>query len=293
MKLSIKDMLNFIKVRIAVSVAISSLVGYLLSANSIDFHILWLFIAVLSLAAGSAALNQVQEWQFDSLMDRTKTRPIPKAKMTGKEGLIVSVILLLFGLVILWSVGKNHSDFIPFYLGILAILFYNALYTPLKRLTPYAAFPGALIGAIPPAIGWTFAGGEIVHPQMILLSLFFFVWQIPHFWLLLIMYEDDYRRAGYPLITDKLSKYQLSRISFFWILSLVMIAFLVPISGHQNNFYTLLIMLIIGSYLIARSIKLIRVVQLPVEYYRFTFLQLNFFVLLVSLILTFNKFLNL
>lgn len=293
MKLSIKDILNFIKVRIAVSVAISSIVGYLLAAKSIDINIIWLFLAVLFLAAGSAALNQVQEWQFDSLMNRTKKRPIPVAKMTGKEGLIMSSILLMIGLLILWLEGMEHYGFITFYLGILAILFYNAIYTPLKRITPYAALPGAFIGAIPPAIGWTFAGGEITHPQMILLSLFFFVWQIPHFWLLLIMYEDDYRRAGYPLITDKLSKFQLSRISFFWILSLVMIAFLIPISGHQNNLYTLLIMLIIGSYLIVRSIKLIKVVQLPVEYYRFTFLQLNFFVLLVSLILTFNKFLNL
>lgn len=293
MKLSINDILNFIKVRIAVSVAISSVVGYILAASSLDFNLFWLFIAVLLLASGSAALNQVQEWKFDRLMNRTKYRPIPNSKINGKEGLIISFLLLLFGLIILLFEGLKTTNLVPFYLGIAAIIFYNIIYTPLKRITPYAALPGACIGAIPPAIGWSNAGGDITHPQIILLSLFFFVWQIPHFWLLLIMYEEDYRRAGYPLITDKLSKYQLSRISFFWILSLVMLAFLIPISGHQNNFYTLFIMFVIGGYLITRSMKLIKVVQLPVEYYRFTFLQLNFFVLFVSLILTFNKFLNL
>lgn len=293
MKLALKDIFNFIKVRIAISVAISSIVGYLLATNNVDFNLFWLSISVLLLASGSAALNQVQEWKYDSLMNRTMNRPIPVAKMTGNEGLLISSLLLLAGLLVLLFEGLNSSNLIPFYLGILAIVFYNVIYTPLKRITPYAALPGAFIGAIPPAIGWCFAGGDITNPQIILLSLFFFVWQIPHFWLLLIMYEEDYRRAGYPLITDKLSKFQISRISFFWILSLVMIAFLIPISGHQNNFFTLITMLVIGIYLLARSIKLIKFVQLPVEYYRFTFLQLNFFVLLVSLILTFNKLFNL
>lgn len=293
MKLALKDIFNFIKVRIAISVAISSIVGYLLATNNVDFNLFWLSISVLLLASGSAALNQVQEWKYDSLMNRTMNRPIPVAKMTGNEGLLISSLLLLAGLLVLLFEGLNSSNLIPFYLGILAIVFYNVIYTPFKRITPYAALPGAFIGAIPPAIGWCFAGGDITNPQIILLSLFFFVWQIPHFWLLLIMYEEDYRRAGYPLITDKLSKFQISRISFFWILSLVMIAFLIPISGHQNNFFTLITMLVIGIYLLARSIKLIKFVQLPVEYYRFTFLQLNFFVLLVSLILTFNKLFNL
>ena len=293
MKLTLNDILDFIKVRIAVAVAISSIVGYVLAAHSMDYDIILLFFAIFLLAAGSASLNQVQEWRYDSLMLRTKYRPIPSKKITGKEGFLFSSFLLALGLIILLIYGIWNSNFVPFYLGILAIVFYNVVYTPLKRITPYAALPGAFIGAIPPAIGWTFASGNLLHPQLLLLSLFFFVWQMPHFWLLLIMYEEDYRRAGYPLISDKLSKHQLSRISFFWIFSLVMIAFLIPISGHQSNLYTLLIMFLLGAYLIVRSIKLVKVVHLPVEYYRFTFIQLNFFVLLISLILTFNKFLNL
>ncbi len=293
MKLTFNDILNFVKIRIAISVAISSIVGYTLATNSMDWDVVLLFFSVLSLASGSASLNQVQEWRYDSLMLRTKNRPIPLEKITNKEGLLFSIILLSLGLLILFSKGIWSSNFLPFYLGILAILFYNIVYTPLKRITPYAALPGALIGAIPPTIGWTFASGDLFNPQILFLSLFFFVWQMPHFWLLLIIYEEDYRRAGYPLITDKLSKQQLSRISFFWIISLVIIAFLIPISGHQSNVLTFFIMFLIGMYLVVRSIKLVKIVQLPIEYYRFTFLQLNFFVLLVSLILTFNKFLNL
>lgn len=293
MKLTFHDILNFVKIRIAVSVAISSVVGYALATNSMDWDIIFLFLAVLLLAAGSASLNQAQEWRYDSLMLRTKNRPIPLEKITKKEGLVFSTILIGLGLSILAAKGIWYNNFLPFYLGILAIVFYNIVYTPLKRISPYAALPGAFIGAIPPAIGWTYATGDLFHPQILLLSLFFFVWQMPHFWLLLIMYEEDYRRAGYPLITDKLSKQQLSRISFFWIFSLVIVAFLIPVSARQSNIYTFLIMFLIGLYLIVRSVKLVKIIQPPIEYYRFTFLQLNFFVLLVSLIITFNKFLNL
>lgn len=292
MKLSLRDILNFVKIRIAISVAISSIVGYILATSSIHLEMLFLFLSILSLSAGSASLNQVQEWQLDGLMKRTSNRPIPNQKITPFRGLQISLVLVLMGLSILYYFGLENDDFLPLILGVLAIIFYNAIYTPLKRVTPYAALPGAFIGAIPPMIGWTLAGGSISHPQIILLAAFFFIWQIPHFWLLLIIYEEDYRRAGYPLITDILTHQQISRISFFWIISLVAVALMIPLTSKIGNLITMLIMIILGIYLIARSTKLIKVVQLPVEYYRYTFINLNSFVLFVMLILSFNKFLN-
>ncbi|MGB9851795.1 MAG: protoheme IX farnesyltransferase [Candidatus Kapaibacteriota bacterium] len=289
MKARIKDILTFVKIRIAVSVSISAVLGYILSTTSINFEFFWLWLAVLLIASGSGALNQVQEWQLDAKMQRTKNRPIPRKTFTPKFGLLFSSVLIILGLgILLLSSGLS----LPFLLGIIAIFVYNAVYTPLKRISPFAAIPGALIGAIPPMIGWTYAGSEIFHPLNIAIALFFFVWQIPHFWLLLILYEDDYRNAGFPVLTELLSPLQISRISFVWIVILVVLSLLTITLLDRFNFLTLLAILSLGTYLIARTHRMVKVIQ-PQTFYRFAFINLNMFVLSVTLILSFQKILNL
>ncbi len=285
---TLKDIFIFIKFRIALSVAISSLVGYFLSASEINFDIVYLFVAILLLASGSGALNEAQEWWLDAKMDRTAKRPIPLGKLSPVEGTLVATGFILFGLVLLLYFAQNS---LPFILGISAVFIYNAIYTPLKRISPYAAFPGAFIGAIPPAIGWTFAGGALMHPQNLALSTFFFIWQMPHFWLLLILFENDYRKAGFPLLTDKLTTQQISRISFMWIIALVFCGLSIPFFGEKFNVATFPIMLILGVYLLIRCSKLLLLVQQN-SFYRTAFIQLNAFVLFVMILLSVNRFLN-
>jgi protoheme IX farnesyltransferase len=286
--LNLKDIFIFIKFRIAFSVAISSLVGYFLSASEINLDIVYLFVAVLLLASGSGALNEAQEWWLDAKMDRTAKRPIPLGKLFPVEGTLFSVGLIFLGLVLLLYFAHNS---IPFILGVSAVLIYNAIYTPLKRISPYAAFPGAFIGAIPPAIGWTFAGGALMHPQNLALMTFFFIWQMPHFWLLLILFESDYRKAGFPLLTDKLTTQQISRISFMWIIALVFCGLSIPFFGEKFSIATFPIMLVLGVYLLIRCSKLLLLVQ-PNSFYRTAFIQLNAFVLFVMILLSVNRFLN-
>lgn len=283
-----KDIFIFIKFRIAFSVAISSLVGYFLSASEIKFDVVYLFVAVFLLASGSGALNEVQEWWLDAKMDRTAKRPIPLGKLSPVDGTLVSGVLILSGLVLLLYFAPNS---VPFILGIFAVLIYNAIYTPLKRVSPYAAFPGAFIGAIPPVIGWTFAGGELMHPQSLALSTFFFIWQMPHFWLLLILFESDYRKAGFPLLTEKLTTQQISRISFMWIIALVFCGLSIPFFGEKFSIATFPIMLVVGVYLLIRCSKLLLLVQ-PDSFYRTTFIRLNAFVLFMMILLSVNRFLN-
>lgn len=285
--LTLKDIFIFIKFRIALSVAISSLVGYLLSAQEINFDIMFLFVGVFLLASGSGALNEAQEWWLDAKMNRTANRPIPLGKLTPFQGTLFAVSLIPFGLALLLL--ANNS--IPFLLGISAVFIYNVIYTPLKRMSPYAAFPGAFIGAIPPAIGWTFAGGALMHPQNLALSTFFFIWQMPHFWLLLILFESDYRKAGFPLLTDKLTTHQISRISFMWIIALVFCGLSIPFFGEKFSIATFPIMLVVGIYLLVRCSKLLLLVQ-PSSFYRTAFIQLNAFVLFVMILLSVNRFLN-
>ena len=93
------------------------------------------------------------------------------------------------------------------------------LSTFLKKKTAFAVVPGALVGAIPPAAGWVSAGGAILNFRLGVLCFFFFIWQMPHFWLLLLRYGEEYERAGMPSLTRILSREQLKRIVFTWTLA--------------------------------------------------------------------------
>ncbi|MCX7880408.1 MAG: protoheme IX farnesyltransferase [Ignavibacteria bacterium] len=285
MKINIKDILTFTKFRISFSVSISSLLGYVLATHTIDFDIIWLLLSILFLASGSSGLNQVQEWRYDAIMNRTMERPIPRNRLSVFSGSILSFSLLLGGFLILLL---STSNFLPILLATAAVLIYNAGYTPLKRISPFSALPGAIIGAIPPAIGWTYAGGDILHPLNLALATFFFVWQIPHFWLLLLVYEEDYKRANFPVLTDIFTPLQLARISFIWILLLVGLGFLIIFLLNTFNAITLSITVLLSLLLIARTHKMIKILQ-PLSFYKYAFIQLNFFVLFMTILLTFNK----
>lgn len=288
MKFTLKNFLILIKFRIVVFVSISAILGYILANNSINFDLFFLWLGVLLLAGGSGALNQVQEWQLDSRMPRTMSRPIPQRVISPASGTIISGALIAIGLSVLYLSSEKTY---PFFFGLLAIIFYNVIYTPLKKITPFAAIPGAVIGAIPPLIGWTFAGGSIEHPQIFLISLFFFVWQIPHFWLLLIVYENEYRNAGFPVLTDIFSSLQIARISFFWIFALVIIALIILAFIESFNFYSFFVVLLLGVFLLARIYRMVKVIQ-PQNFYKIAFLNLNIFVLIFTLVISVQKILK-
>ncbi len=288
MKFTLKNFLILIKFRIVVFVSISAILGYILANNSINFDLFFLWLGVFLLAGGSGALNQVQEWQLDSRMPRTMSRPIPQGVISPASGTIISGALIAIGLAVLFlSSEKSH----PFFFGLLALIFYNVIYTPLKRITPFAAIPGAVIGAIPPLIGWTFAGGSIEHPQIFSISLFFFVWQIPHFWLLLIVYEKEYRNAGFPVLTDIFSSLQIARISFFWIFALVIIALIILAFIESFNLYSFIVVFLLGVLFLGRIYRMVKVIQ-PQNFYKIAFINLNIFVLIFSLVISVQKILK-
>lgn len=286
--LSIKDILVFTKSRISISVAISAVLGYLLSTETVNFHILYVFMATYLLASGSSALNQVQEWKYDEMMERTNKRPLPMKKITPKKGLLISISFLYKGLAILYFTSPTILSLL---LGIAALVVYNLIYTPMKRKSSFAAIPGALIGAIPPAIGWTYGNINLLEPKLIALMLFFFIWQIPHFWLLLIIYKDQYKKAGFPVLTDLLTTEQISRISYVWIYALVLVGIFIPILENSVNFVSVSILILLSAFLVYRTRKLLKVVDNP-NYYKFAFIQINIFVLSTTLVLSLNKLLN-
>ena len=222
---SLRQLKVLTKFNIAVLSTFSAGTGYLLAARSLHWEMLVALAGTLLLSCGAGALNEVQEWRTDALMARTRNRPIPAGQITPSGALAVALLLLIGGeSVLLIGFGGLCA-----LLGAAAVVSYNFFYTPLKRLTAFAVVPGSIIGAIPPAIGWVAAGGRVVDGGLLALGFFFFVWQIPHFWLLLLKYGDQYERAGFPTLTQLFSPGQLSRITCVWMMATAFSSLLLPL----------------------------------------------------------------
>ena len=209
-----KLVLELAKARITFAVTFSVTTGWVVYTGSFDLAMLVPVLGVFLLACGSAALNQVQEWRTDAKMDRTKNRPIPSGRITPTGALIVSVLFMAVGLNVLSFV--EHNTWIVLGLGAFSVVFYNGIYWALKRLTAFAVVPGALIGAVPPLMGWCAAGGELLDRDILEICTFFFIWQIPHFWLLVRIYGSQYVEAGLPAASAVLTPAQLKRITVAW-----------------------------------------------------------------------------
>lgn len=154
------------------------------------------FLGTALIGAGAGALNQYMERDFDRKMKRTERRPLPSGRLSPAEVLVFGVSLAVVGILELFSFVNPLSGF----LGCATISTYLFLYTPLKRITPFATVIGGIPGALPPMIGWAAVRNEISIEAWILFAILFF-WQIPHFLSLAWMYRKDYARAGYPMLT--------------------------------------------------------------------------------------------
>lgn len=197
-----------IKIKITLFVAFSTFLGYILASGSFSFDFIYPVLGIFILACGSAALNQYQERDYDALMKRTMNRPIPSGTMKSSSVLAISIVLILTGSVILIA----KTNLLTLVVGLLTLAAYNYMYTPLKRKSEFAIIPGSLVGALPPLAGWVAAGGEVLNGNILLIVAYFFVWQIPHFWLLLLIYNNDYKRAGFPVLTDKYDTNKLKKL---------------------------------------------------------------------------------
>jgi heme o synthase len=265
-------------------VTITTIFGYISATSTIDGGMILPVLGILLLACGSAALNHFQERKTDALMNRTKNRPIPSGKISPSAVLKIAISLVMTGAVLIF-VGSN---LIALLLGLLNLVWYNVVYTPLKKISSLAIVPGSLVGAIPPMVGWVAGGGDILDPQIILISFFFFIWQIPHFWLLLMLLDKDYQKAGFPTLTQIFSKEQLARITFMWITATGITVLLLPIFHVAQNIFVKYTLLLAAVWLTFNAFKLIRQTQEDLSF-RFAFRDINFFALFVVIIVSFDK----
>ncbi len=193
MKDKLKILADLTKIKITVFVTLTTAVGFVAAAGKLNLVFVEVCFGLLLLACGSAVINHIQERRTDALMKRTKNRPIPSGKISVKSAIILSAVFLLSGSVLLYYSGGS----LALGLAVLNLLWYNGFYTPLKRVSSLAILPGALVGAIPPAVGWVAAGGYIFDKEIIIISFFFFIWQVPHFWLLLMSLDQEYRESRF------------------------------------------------------------------------------------------------
>lgn len=275
---------ELVKIRITSFVTVTTAFGYIAFTGRFDLKLIPVLLGVLLLAFGSAALNHFQEKDFDFMMDRTKGRPIPSNRISSINAFKIALILILSGSIVL-LLGSN---LLATGFGLLNLIWYNFIYTYLKRKTPFAIVPGSLVGAIPPVIGWVAAGGSLVDPQIAVIAFFFFIWQIPHFWLLLLVLDKDYRQAGFPTLTEVFNREQLSRITFVWIIATAVTGMLIPLFGIVNNIWINLGLFASGALLTWKAFGLLADTN-DFRIFNYNFKYINYFALFVVFIVSIDK----
>jgi protoheme IX farnesyltransferase len=269
------------KVRITFAVSLTTITGYALASENMDTGVILPVVGIFLLACGSSALNQYQEKDKDSQMDRTKNRPIPSGRITSGNALLISILLVLSGSALIYA----GSGFLALQLALLALIWYNAIYTPLKKKTAFAVIPGSVIGALPPLVGWVAGGGSLADPHAMIIAFFFFIWQVPHFWLLLLKFGKEYEQAGYPSLTSLYSEKQIRFTTFIWTMATAVSALMLPAFGIINS-------TVIGLGLLGTVVWLIvvfsRLLRQGTDKFnpRYYFMKINYFVLFMIIFLS-------
>jgi len=274
----LKIIIELGKVRIALPVALSALAGFTLYAGEIGSQGWLIALGVFLMSCGSGAINHWQEHKTDARMPRTQHRPIPSERISVAGGLLVALFYVAAGSVVLFFTNP------PVALGLswTTLFFYNLVYTPLKKITAFAVIPGSMVGALPPLIGWTAAGGNITSEIILLVAVFFFIGQIPHFWLLLLMFGDQYKKAGMPSLNQLFSENQIKRITFTWVLTTVASALLVLFFIFTSK--ALLILLLGYTFYLLFSLSFSMLVKNELNVKQ-AFYKLNFLYLFMMLFL--------
>lgn len=172
------------KFRLTGFIALSAVFGHILAAPAPGINTLVIGAGVWLLAAGAAVLNHIQDRRYDRWFARTRHRCLVRNRVGLLTAGWVASGLVFSGLALLAGGLDTH---LPWIVGVLALVCYNGLYTPLKKKTLFAVWPGVICGMLPPAIGWTAVPSSLCHGtgiQLFGLMLVMGIWQVPHFLIL-------------------------------------------------------------------------------------------------------------
>ncbi|HSH66558.1 MAG TPA: heme o synthase [Bacteroidia bacterium] len=251
----LRDYGQFIKLRLASLVVLSAAIGFVVGSQGVDWpKMLMLVLGGFLVTGSSNGFNQIIEKNLDKLMERTQNRPLPQERMSIQESFFIASLTGIVGVAILWIFMNPLSGI----LGLLALILYTVVYTPLKRVTPFAVFIGAFPGAIPPLLGCVAATsgfGEIKLEAWIMFA-GQFMWQFPHFWAIAWVLDEDYKRAGFQMLPslggrDKSSAFQILVYTLF----LLPIS-LLPVLFGMSGIFSAVIISICGMFFIYQAYNL-------------------------------------
>ncbi len=189
----VTDLLSLAKPRLTALVLVTTAGGYSLAPGRSGLWPMLQVVFATAMLVGSAnSLNCWMERDVDRRMRRTRNRPLPAGRLRPAAAVIQAALLASLGVPLLWFSANGPLAAV---LGLLAIVLYAGVYTPLKRRSSLATVVGAIPGALPPLIGWTAATGRIELPGLVLFGILF-LWQIPHFLALSVMLAEEYAEAG-------------------------------------------------------------------------------------------------
>ena len=191
------DFIALMKPRVMSLVVFTTVIGMMMAPTMP--HPVLMVIAIFAIAAGAGASGAINQWydrDIDAIMTRTQSRPLPAGKVNPDEALAFGVIISLLSVLVLWFAANMMAAALLAF----TIFFYAVVYSVwLKRSTPQNIVIGGAAGAFPPAIGWLAAGGGVTIEPLILFAIIF-IWTPPHFWALALVKNEDYTRAGIPMM---------------------------------------------------------------------------------------------
>ncbi len=235
----IRDIGVLMKFKLSLTVVFSAVMAYIiaLEGEAILLELIILFLGGLLTSGAASALNQVLEKDFDKLMQRTENRPIAADRMSVSEGVLISGLLSLVGVSLLAFFSP-----ITAFLGMVSLILYAFVYTPMKRISNFSVTIGAIPGALPVLIGCTAAQNGTVTILALALFAMQFIWQFPHFWAIAWLADEDYKKAGFKMLPTKdgVKDNNTGRQSFIYALLLIPICwipYLIEATGLISAIY--------------------------------------------------------
>ena len=194
----LREFIVLTKPRVNLLIMFTAIVGMLLAHQSTLDYELILFASIgIGLAASAAAIiNHVVDQRIDSIMDRTKSRPLVNGSIKPLHAIYFALFLSITSITMLYLLVNALTALLTF----LSIIIYSVIYSVyLKNLTSQNIVIGGIAGAMPPLLGWTSITNQI-EPFPLVLFLIIFLWTPPHFWALAVYKYEDYKKADIPML---------------------------------------------------------------------------------------------
>jgi|TARA_B110000240_G_scaffold37747_1_gene41798 protoheme IX farnesyltransferase len=284
----ITDVKQLVKVGLSLSVVFSSVAGYLLAVEAVNYATLTLLaVGGFLMVGASNAFNQIIEIDTDALMQRTKNRPLPTGRMSVNTALVIAILFAILGLGILYYINAKSALF-----GAISIFLYTSAYTPLKSVTPLTVFVGAIPGAIPFMLGWVAATNQFGIEAGILFMIQFF-WQFPHFWSIGWLQDEEYKKVGFNMLPMNTKDTGAVKQIIFYTVIMIVVS-IAPVLKVTGAFYiypaTAIIVALLGCLMLYYAVQLYKTLHNTEA--RKLMLASVLYITLVQIIYVIDKFLH-